>query len=466
MGLFCRTVSGPPTGPPESGNLGVMPGYTITQTDAAAARPTGHKRAFIIAGARGADGRGRDLYVRDGVLVDTAPPGAERLDADGLIVLPGLVDPHTHLREPGSTAAETLTSGTAAAARGGFTAVLAMPNTIPPTHGPAEVDWMVRRAVWTPARAQVVPVGAVTHERGGKQLADIEGMARRGVRVFSDDGFCVMDPRIMRQALATVALFDGVIAQHSQDERIAPPEACCPDEALAERLGLPVWPSVAESTIVARDVQLAAEAGAHLHVCHVSCPETVEIIRWAKKRGIRVTAEVTPHHLLLSTDKLATGDTTYRVNPPLRPAADIEVLRAALADGTIDMVGTDHAPHTAQVKNRPMPQARPGMTGLEQALGVVVETMVLSGRMTWTDVARVMSAAPAALAHLTTQGRPLFPGEPANLVLVDPARRHVVDRDDTASRSRNNPYHGRLLPDPVQLTMRGGMITYTRDARG
>jgi len=437
-----------------------MGGYSITRTahDDAPPEATGPS-SYVILGARLADGSAGDLYVRRGVLVDEPPPGAEHIDADGLIALPGLVDPHTHLREPGNTAAETITTGTTAAARGGYTAVLAMPNTTPATHGLAEVDWLIHRAVWTPARAQVVPVGAITRDRAGAELADIAGLARRGVRVFSDDGACVMDAHLMRAALAAVRPFDGVVAQHAQDTTLAGPRACCADPLIAERLGVAHWPSVAESVIVARDVQLAAETGARLHICHVSTPESVEILRWAKARGVRVTAEVTPHHLMLTADLMAGGDPVFKVNPPLRPAVEVAVLRAALADRTIDMVGTDHAPHTAADK-RVLVSAQPGVTGLEQALGVVVQTMVRPGLASWADVVRVMSTAPATLARLANQGRPLTPGEPANLVLVNPERRAVIDRDDTASHSRNNPYHGRVLPDPVQLTMRAGQVTY------
>jgi len=420
--------------------------------------------AYSITGARSAQGRRLTLYVRDGVIVDEPPLGARHLDADGLIALPGLVDPHTHLREPGNTVAETITSGTTAAARGGYTAVFAMPNTAPATHGVPQLDWLMRRAVWTPARAQVVPVGAITRDRAGLALADIAGMARRGVRVFSDDGACVASTAVMRDALVAVRPFDGVIAQHAQDAMLAGHRACCADPAIAARLGVEVWPGAAESVIVARDVQLAADTGARLHICHVSTPASVDIIRWAKSRGVKVTAEVTPHHLLLSTDRLATGDTTFKVNPPLRPAVDVAVLRAALADGTIDMVATDHAPHSAADKRGGLVSALPGMTGLEQALGVVIEAMVAPGLLTWPQVVRVMSTAPAALARLTTQGRSLTPGHPANLVLIDPSRRTRVDRENSASRSRNNPYHGLLLPDPVQWTMRAGAITYDRDA--
>ncbi|MCL1841991.1 MAG: dihydroorotase [Propionibacteriaceae bacterium] len=418
--------------------------------------------SYSIIGVHLPDTGTTDLFVQDGRLVAQAPLGAQRIDAEGLIALPGLVDPHTHLREPGGETSETIATGTAAAAHGGYTAVLAMPNTNPAIDTPAKADALLRRAVLTGARAQVVPIGAVTADRDGQHLADLAGMADFGVRVFSDDGTCVADPSVMRAALHEVARFDGVIAEHAQDPWLAGPDACCSEDLMAARLGVAPWPAVAESVIVARDVQLAQEAGARLHICHVSTPESVEILRWAKARGVRVTAEVTPHHLLLDAQWLAGGDTTFKVNPPLRPPADLDVLRDALAQGIIDMVGTDHAPHCAADKAGDLASALPGVTGLEQALAVVMDTMLGTGRGTWSDVARWMSYAPAALAHLSGQGRPLTPGEPATLVLVDPTRRAVVDRRVTASASQNNPYDGFELPDPVVLTMRAGMITYRR----
>jgi dihydroorotase len=418
--------------------------------------------SYTILGPRLPDGSITDLHVSDGRFVADPPAGAHRIDADGLLVLPGLVDPHAHLREPGGEACETLATGALAAARGGYTAVLAMPNTTPVTDTRAQVDWLTRRAIMSGARTQVVPVGAVTVGRAGQELADLAGMAELKVRVFSDDGACVLRPALMRAALHEVARFNGVIAQHAQDPALAGPDACCADPELAARWHVAPWPAVAESTIVARDVQLAMEAGARLHICHVSTPESVEIIRWAKARGARVTAEVTPHHLLLDATALADGDPTFKVNPPLRPVADLDVLRDALAQGVIDMVGTDHAPHSTADKAGGLAAAKPGVTGLEQALGVIIETMVETGRGTWADVATWMSVAPARLAGLDSQGRPLAVGEPANLVLLDPARRCVVDPQVSASKSRNNPYAGRTLPDPVLLTMRAGTITYQR----
>jgi len=416
---------------------------------------------YTIRGARSADGQARDLFVHDGVLVDTPTPSARVVDADGLVVLPGLVDLHTHLREPGFESAETVASGTECAARGGFTAVFAMANTLPVTDSvdrARHVAELGRQAGFV----EVHPIGAITVGLGGEYLAPMADMAASGVSVFSDDGKCVMDAQLMREALEQAAASGAVVAQHSQDHSLAGPHACADERTIASDLGLPGWPWAAESVIIARDVQLAELTGARLHCCHVTTAESLEVVRWAKARGIRVTAEVTPHHLLLDSSLLGGLDTTFKVNPPLRGDEDIEALRTGLADGTIDIVGTDHAPHDPTAKSGAFPDAKPGMLGLEQALAVVIETMVNTGRLGWDDVARVLSVTPAHIGGASQQGRPLAPGEPANLVLVDPARRGVVDRDRTASRSRNNPYHGLDLPDPVELTMCAGRVTYSR----
>ena len=421
-------------------------------------------RDLLITGAALADGTTGDVGVRDGVFVaagDVRDP--ERIDADGLLVLPGLVDPHTHLREPGREETETVATGTAAAARGGFTAVHAMANLDPVTDTAEAAEYLAALAART-ASAEVVVVGSVTKGLGGEQLSEMGLMhaSAAGVRMFSDDGRCVMDPLVMRRALTYAKTFDAVIAQHAQDTRLAGAGACCHESEISGRLGLPGWPAQAESTIIARDVELAELAGGRLHVCHVSTAEGVEVIRWAKARGIAVTAEVTPHHLYLGTREVEGYDTTFKVNPPLRTDEHIEAVREALADGTIDMVGTDHAPHAREDKDHPFDIALPGMIGLEQALGVVVETMVDTGRLDWPTLVERMSFAPARLTRSATQGRPIAAGEPANLVLVDPSARSVVDRDASASKSRNNPYHGRDLPDPVVATVWAGRVTHRR----
>jgi len=418
---------------------------------------------LIITGARLADGTVTDLAIADGRFVDPAdvPGDAERIDADGLLALPGLVDLHTHLREPGREDAETIATGTRAAARGGYTAVFAMPN-LDPTTDTAEAAQHVAALGRRDGVCEVVPIGAVTKGRAGEELAELGLMAKVGVRVFSDDGACVHDSLLMRRALTYLKPYDGVVAQHAQDPRLAGPTACCHEGEISGRLGLPGWPTVAESVIIARDVQLAEFTGGRYHACHLSTAESVDVIRGAKKRGINVTAEVTPHHLLLDTPHVETYDTTFKVNPPLRTSEHLEAVREALADGTIDIVGTDHAPHARQDKDHPFEVALPGMIGLEQALSVVMELMVNTGRMDWPTLVDRMSSAPARIGRREHQGRPVAVGEPANLVLVDPTRRATVDKEASASKSRNNPYHGRDLPDPVEATIWAGRVTYRR----
>ncbi len=418
---------------------------------------------------KGADllGQGRaDLLLRDGRIAEvgsvTAGRDARVIDADGLIALPGLVDLHTHLREPGREDAETIATGSAAAAAGGFTAVFAMANT-DPVADCAEVVERVYDIGRRTGLVDVQPIGAVTRGLGGTELADLGLMARSRarVRVFSDDGKCVGDARVMRRALDYLRAYDGVISQHSQDGDLAGPTACCHEGELSGRLGLPGWPGVAEEIIVARDVMLARHTGARVHVAHVSTAGSLEVIRWAKAQGIRVSAEATPHHLGLTTAELVSYDPVYKVNPPLRPDEDVEALREALADGTIDIVATDHAPHARHDKQHSFVVAAFGMLGLETALSVISEVMVRTGRMTWVDVARVMSATPARIGGLEAEhGRPLAAGEPANLTLVDPDRTVTVDAAASYSLSRNNPWHGRSYTGAVHATFLRGRATY------
>jgi dihydroorotase len=383
--------------------------------------------------------------------------GAEVVDAGGLILLPGLVDLHAHLREPGREDAETVESGSAAAALGGFTAVHAMANTTPI----ADTAEMVEQVARLGARAGLVdvrPVGAVSKGLAGEQLAEIGNMARSSaaVRVFSDDGQCVHDSRLMRRALEYVKPFDAVVAQHAQDPRLADHAACAHEGEVSGRLGLAGWPSVAEESIVARDVMLAEHTGSRLHICHVSTAGTVEVLRWAKKRGIDVTAEVTPHHLLLTCELLASYDPVYKVNPPLRPAGDIEALRAGLADATIDAVATDHAPHAPHDKDHAFGDAAFGMLGLQTALGVIAEAMVATGLLDWPGVADRMSVRPARIGRLPGHGRPIEVGEPANLTLIDPAGEYLVVPQQLASLSRNTPFAGKVLPARVVATFLRG----------
>jgi len=405
-----------------------------------------------------------DLLISDGLISAVgpaleAPVGAVVIEAEGLIALPGMVDLHTHLREPGREDAETVETGTRAAALGGFTAVHAMANSNPvaDTAGVVEQVWSLgRRSGWVDVR----PVGAVTVGLEGERLAELGAMAdsRARVRVFSDDGKCVSDPVLMRRALEYVKAFDGVIAQHAQEPRLTEGAQMNEGEVSAV-LGLAGWPAVAEESIIARDVLLAQHTGSRLHVCHVSTAGSVEIIRWAKERGIRVTAEATPHHLLLTDDLVTSYDPVYKVNPPLRTAADVEALRRGLADGTIDIVGTDHAPHPSEHKECEWAQAAMGMTGLETALSVVQHAMIETGLMDWEGFARVTSLTPAAIGGVQTQGRPLAAGEPANVILVNPSARRTVDPSKMASKGRNSPFAGLELPGVVQATFFAGHPT-------
>jgi dihydroorotase len=428
----------------------------------------GGSAGWIIRGAQPLGGPATDLLVRDGVITEMGPglsaAGAKELDAAGLIALPGLVDLHAHLREPGREDAETVLTGTAAAAMGGYTAVHAMANTDPvaDTAGVVEQIWRLgRRAGYCDVR----PVGAVTAGLGGSQLAELGAMADSAarVRVFSDDGKCVSDAVLMRRALEYVKAFDGVIAQHAQEPRLTD-GAQMNEGEWSGRLGLTGWPAVAEEAIIARDCLLAAHVGSALHICHVSTAGSVEIIRWAKSKGWRVTAEVTPHHLLLTDELAASYDPVFKVNPPLRTAADVTALREALADGTIDCVATDHAPHPLEDKETEWQVAAFGMTGLETALRVVHAAMVESGLLDWAGVADRMSVRPAAIGRLTGTDAPLHgcalaAGAPANLVLYDPAGSELVDPRLHASRSRNNPFAGMLLPGRVHATFLRGEAT-------
>ena len=415
---------------------------------------------YLIKGARVLGGEATDLLVRDSVLVlGETDAKAEVIDATGLIALPGLVDLHTHLREPGREDAETVLTGTQAAAMGGFTAVHAMANTDPvaDTAGVVEQVWRLGREG---GYCDVYPVGAVTVGLAGQQLAELGAMADSAarVRVFSDDGHCVNDAVLMRRALEYVKAFDGVVAQHAQEPRLT--EGAQMNEGeLSGRLGLTGWPAVAEEAVIARDCLLAAHVGSRLHVCHVSTAGSVELIRQAKAAGWNVTAEVTPHHLLLTDELASSYDPIYKVNPPLRTTADTLALRAGLADGTIDVVATDHAPHPFEDKDCEWAAAAFGMLGLETALSVVQETMVDPGLLTWADVADRMSYAPARIGRVSDHGRPLEDGAQANVVLYDPSVRRVVEASESVSLSRNSPYAGMELPGRVVATFLHGKPT-------
>ncbi|MCI9858046.1 dihydroorotase [Microbacterium proteolyticum] len=420
-------------------------------------------QTLLVRGARVEGQDATDLLVRDGVIAEAGTglshAGATVVDADGLIALPGLVDLHVHLREPGFEASETVLTGSRAAAAGGFTTVFAMPNTSPTadTAGVVEQELALGEAA---GYVHVQPIGAVTVGQRGERLAELGAMAdsRARVRVFSDDGFCVFDPLIMRRALEYVKAFDGVVAQHAQDPRLTE-GAQMNEGAVSAELGLTGWPAVAEESIIARDVLLAEHVGSRLHVCHLSTAGSVDIIRWAKKRGVNVTAEVTPHHLLLTDELVRDYDARYKVNPPLRREEDVMAVREGLADGTIDIVATDHAPHPAEAKACEWAAAANGMVGLESALRVVQQAMVDTGLLDWADVARVLSKAPARIGRLDGHGTPVAAGHPASFTLYDPRPSRPFAVTDLRGRSKNSPYLGRELPGEVRWTVRVGIPT-------
>lgn len=414
---------------------------------------------FILRNVRLADGAVVDVEIRGERIskiserIDSALPVIE---GDGHLLLPGLVDLHTHLREPGKESSETVLSGSQAAVKGGYTAVSAMANTSPVADTAGVVEQVARLGV-TAGLCDVFPIGAVTVGLQGEQLAELSAMAHSAakVRIFSDDGRCVSDPLLMRRALEYVKSFNGVIAQHAQDP-ILTVGAQMNEGAVSSRLGLQGWPAIAEESIIARDILLANYVRSRLHICHLTTKGGVEIVRWAKSHGMAVTAEVTPHHLLL-TEELAEGyDPIYKVNPPLRTQEDVVALRQGLADGTIDIVATDHAPHPAEDKDCEWNAAAFGMTGLETAFAVVNTAMVQSGLMDWSTLVTRMSTSPAQIGGYQDHGR-IAIGSPANVVLVDPLKQWKVDRSKMLSRSSNTPFHDLTLSGEVLHTFYRGV---------
>ena len=405
-----------------------------------------------------------DIAISDGVIksigVNLQEDATRTLDCKQAIALPGLVDLHTHLREPGKEDSETVLSGSQSATRGGFVAVSAMANTSPVADTAGVVE-QVFRLGQSAGLVDVFPIGAVTKGLKGVALAEIGAMADSSarVRIFSDDGHCVFDPLVMRRALEYVKKFDGVIAQHAQEPALTVGSQMN-EGFVSSQLGLKGWPAVAEEAIIARDILLAEHVQARLHICHVTTAGGVEIIRWAKSRGIAVTAEVTPHHLLLTDEMVRSFDPIYKVNPPLRSEVDVMALREALAEGIIDIVATDHAPHAAESKDCEWQEASFGMIGLETALPIINLTMVQSGLLTWEAVADRFSYAPAAIGRYTNHGRPIAVGEPANITVIDPTQIWRVDRDLVSSRSRNTPFHGMELPGVIVATIFKGGISY------
>jgi dihydroorotase len=414
---------------------------------------------FVIKGGRVVDATGdraADVLVQGGVVaaVGRRVEGAPVLDAGGCIVVPGLVDLHAHLREPGDEEAETIETGARAAALGGFTAVVAMPNTEPPLDDAAVVASVL--AAGRAATCEVASSGCITKGRRGDELAPMGEMHALGVRIFTDDGACVAHAGVMRRALEYARALPGaVVAQHAEDPSLAA-GGHMHEGSWSSRLGIPGRPEAAEATVVARDVLLAELTGTPVHFLHLSTAAAVDLVRDAKDRGVPVTAEVAPHHFTLTDAECRTFDPAFKVHPPLRTDADVAAVKTGLADGTIDAIATDHAPHVPEAKERPFEEAPPGMLGLETAFALTLGELVEPGVLTLDEAVACLSWQPAAIAGLHHHGGPVEPGRPANLCVVDPAVRWEVDPSRLASRSRNTPYAGRKLTGRVRHTILRG----------
>ena len=412
---------------------------------------------IVLKNASVATGEKVDVKIVNGVITEIGSVPEEGIDCSGLVLMPGFVDLHTHLREPGFEASETVLSGSQSAAAGGYTAVLAMANTYPVADNAAIVEQVMELGE-AAGYVDVQPIGAVTKGLEGSELSEISRMAqsKAGVRVFSDDGMCVHDATLMEQALIEVKKFGGVIAQHAQDPKLTH-GAQMNDGPLATELGLTGWPREAEESIVKRDALLAQKTGSRLHVCHLTTAGGVSVVRWAKQQGIDITAEVAPHHLLLTEQLVRSYDPIYKVNPPLRTQADTIALQDALIDGTIDVVGTDHAPHSAEKKDCEWDAAAFGMVGLENAASVVQQVLIESGRSNWQRFQEVMSTNASKIAGLKDQGS-VSVGAVANLTLLDPSARREIT-PVTNSKSVNNPFAGQMLPGRVVMTIYRGVFT-------
>lgn len=405
-----------------------------------------------------------DLRISGGRIVERGthlePEAEERvIDANGLIALTGLVDLHTHLREPGSEQSETVFTGSRAAAAGGFTTVFAMANTMPVADTAGVVE-QVQALGDAAGYVKVRPIGAVTEDLGGERLSEMGAMAqsRAQVRVFSDDGKCVHDSLLMRRALEYAKTFDAVIAQHAQDPRLTE-DAQMNEGSLSSELGLAGWPAVAEESIIARDVLLAEHTGARLHICHLSTEGSVDVVRWAKARGVQVTAEVTPHHLILTEELVRSYDARYKVNPPLRRETDVQALRAAVAEGVIDIIATDHAPHSVEQKECEWSAAAFGMVGLESAVPISMLTLINENHVSWAELEKLLSQTPARIGGLHNHPEALVEGQIADIVLVDPSGLSTFNTDNLHGLSTNSPYIGMELPGRVHTTIRHGYLT-------
>jgi dihydroorotase len=423
-------------------------------------RRTLFRGARVVDPASGQDGE-CDVLVEDETILEVGSglevSGSDVIDGRGLVLAPGLVDLHAHLREPGFEHKETIDSGARAAAAGGYTAICAMPNTDPVADNAAVVA-EVRALAEKVALCDVHPAAAITRGLEGESLTDMGELSEAGVRLFTDDGHCVESSRVMRLALEYATQFDVVICQHAQDAGLS--EGWQMHEGhYSALLGLTGAPAEAEEVVVARDVALARLTGGRLHLTHLSAAGSVELVAGAKARGVRVTSDVTPHHLALLDEDLVGYDTNLRVNPPLRSAEHRDALRAGLAAGTIDAVATDHAPHAPEEKEREFDQAPPGTIGLETALAVVLTELVSPGLLTLSDAVDRLSTAPAGILGLTDQGGPIAPGVPANLVVFDPAAGWTVGDRPFHSMATNSAFLGRRLSGRVLHTMLRGAFT-------
>ncbi len=423
-------------------------------------------QALLIRGGRVIDPAGpidriADVLIEQGhireVSMGLSDAGRRVIDADGLAVVPGLIDLHVHLRDPGQTHKEDIASGTAAAVRGGFTSIVCMANTSPPIDHPTVVEY-VRAVSGRTAACRVYPVGAITKGLAGDELAPIGGLVAAGAVALSDDGAAVADAGLLRRALVYASMYGLPVMEHCEDRALAN-GGVAHEGAWASVLGLRGIPAVSEEAVVARDLLLAEATGARLHILHASTAGSVRLIREAKRRRVRVTAEATPHHLVLTDEALQGFDPNYKMNPPLRSSEDVAALREGLRDGTIDAIATDHAPHSVEEKMVEFDSAPFGVVGLETAVGIGLTLLVRDGIIDLAALIRAMSTAPAAILGLA--GGRLAPGTPGDVTLLDLDRPWTVDPDAFMSKARNTPFAGWKLTGKAVATIVGGEIRYS-----